>query len=145
MAIKAFTLSSVKTIESEQDEARGTAEATKFTIGAIDAFVSAYISDRSFTFVDGATAENAVAQMKIAESNIDTVRFGLKGWENFKAADGADLPFKTTERVVIGKKYTVLADDCLAVMELDLIRELANAIKKINEVTKEDAGKSVKA
>ncbi len=53
MAIKALTLSAVKTIESKLDEAYGTPDATKFTIGAIDAFVAAYINDRSLTFTDG--------------------------------------------------------------------------------------------
>ena len=43
MAIKALTLSAVKTVESKLDEAYGTPDATRFTIGAIDAFNQAKI------------------------------------------------------------------------------------------------------
>jgi hypothetical protein len=42
----------------------------------------------------------------------------------------------------MGKKYVTVADDCLARLDQELIRELAAAIRRINEVTLDDAKKS---
>ena len=145
MAIKALTLSSVKLIESESDPAKGTADATRFTIGAIDAFVSAYVFDRTLTFTEADAGGIATAQVKMSEANLEAVRFGLRGWENFKDQSGNDVPFTTSDRIVMGKKYVAVADDCLALLNQDLVRELAAAIRRINEVGPDDAKKSVAA
>jgi hypothetical protein len=145
MAIKALTLSSVQVIESDSDPARGTADATKFTIGAIDAFVSAYVFDRTLTFTDSVAGGIAMAQVKMSEANLEAVRFGLRGWENFRDDRGNDVPFATADRIVLGKRYVAVADESLAVLGQDLVRELANAIRRINEVTPDDAKKSVAA
>lgn len=145
MAIKALTLSSVKTIESALDPARGTADATRFTIGALDAFVSAYVSDRMLTFSDSDLGGIQTAQVKMNEADLEVVRFGLKGWENFKDARDNDIEFKTVERILQGKKYTVVDTDRLALMAQELIRELAREIRFINTVTEDDAKKSVAA
>ena len=145
MAIRALTLSSVQVIESDSDPARGSADATKFTIGAIDAFVSAYVFDRTLTFSDSDAGGIAMAQVKMSEANLEAVRFGLRGWENFRDDRGNDVPFTTADRIVLGKRYVAVADECLAVLGQDLVRELANAIRRINEVTPDDAKKSVAA
>jgi hypothetical protein len=142
MAIKALTLSAVQTVESAQDPAAGTPDATKFTIGALDAFVSSWINDRMLTFTDSDGDAKSAAQVKLHEANIDTVRFGLKSWENYQDAKGNNVEFKTAKRIVLGKPYVVVADECLAVMHQELIAELAYKIKRINEVSAEDAGKS---
>lgn len=142
MAIKALTLSSVKVIESALDPARGTAEATRFTIGAIDAFVSAYVTDRMLTFSDNDAGGIQTAQVKMNEADLEVVRFGLRGWENFQDARGNDVEFRTVERILQGKKYAVVDNDCLARLQQELIRELAREIRAINVVTEEDAKKS---
>lgn len=142
MAIKALTLSAVKTIESRLDPAYGTPDATRFTIGAIDAFVAAYIGDRSLAFADGDESGRAIAQVRLNEANLEYLRFGLKGWEKFADARGNDVAFATAEKVVMGKKYQVVADDCLARIEGELAGWLAGEIKTINTVTADDAGKS---
>jgi hypothetical protein len=145
MAIKALTLSSVKVIESDSDPARGSADATRFTIGAIDAFVSAYVVDRTLTFTENDAGGIALAQVKMSEANLEAVRFGLRGWENFKDGHGNDVPFTTADRIVMGKKYVTVADEGLALLSQDLVRELAAAIRTINEVTHDVAKKSVAA
>lgn len=145
MAIKALTLSSVKVIESDSDAAKGTADATRFTIGAIDAFVSAYVLDRTLTFTETDAGGIATAQVKMSEANLEAVRFGLRGWENFKDQSGNDVPFTTSDRIVMGKRYVAMADDCLALLNPELVRELAGAIRRINEVSPDDAKKSVAA
>jgi hypothetical protein len=145
MAIKALTLSSVKVIESDGDPAKGSADATKFTIGAIDAFVSAYVLDRTLTFTENDAGGVAIAQVKMGEANLEAVRFGLRGWENFKDDRGNDLPFATADRIVMGRKYVAVTDDCLALLGQELVRELATSIRTINEVTADDAKKSAAA
>jgi hypothetical protein len=145
MAIRALTLSTVKEYQSDLDPAKGTDEATVFVIGAIDAFASTYIADRTLVFSDSGNGTREISQMKLNEVNLDMVRFGLKGWRNFRDDSDNDVEFKTVDRVVLSKKYTVVADECLARMDISLIRELANAIQSINMVTKEEAGNSVAA
>lgn len=142
MAIKALTLSSVKVIESALDPARGTAEATRFTIGALDAFVSAYVTDRMLTFSDSDSGGIQTAQVKMNEADLEVVRFGLKGWENFQDARGNDVAFRTVERILQGKKYVVVESDDLARMAPELVRELAREIRAINSVTEDEAKKS---
>jgi hypothetical protein len=143
MAIKALTLSAVATVELDFDDAKGTPDATKFTIGALDAFVTAYVYDRTLTFseVDG----KDTAQVKMNEANIEAVRFGLKGWSNFKDAAGSDVEFATVDKIVLGKKYVVVSDGALAALPPEVIREVALKIRKINEVTADEAGKSAAA
>ncbi len=145
MAIRALTLSSVKVIEAENDPAKGSADATRFTIGAIDAFVSAYVFDRTLTFTENEAGGVATAQVRMSEANLEAVRFGLRGWENLKDDRGDDVPFTTADRIVMGKKYVTVADDGLARLSQDLVRELASAIRSINEVAPDDAKKSVAA
>lgn len=142
MAIKALTLSRTKVHESDLDPAKGTPDATQFTIGAIDSYISSYVFDRTLVFGESAGGEREVAQVKMNESNIDVVRFGLKGWKNFKDEDNNDVEFTTVERVVMGKKYVAASDECIARMDIALIRDLASAIREINVVTKDEAGKS---
>ena len=45
----------------------------------------------------------------------------------------------------MGKKYQVVADDCLALIDAELTGWLAREIKAINTVSADDAGKSVAA
>lgn len=142
MAVKALTLSAVATITSKTDEAYGTPEATQFTIGALDAFVSSYMFDRTLSFSEN-DAGVQTAMVKMNEANIEGVRFGLKGWSNFKDDKGNDVEFKTVEKFVMGRKFIVVSDECLALMDLPLLRELAVAIRNINEVKPADAVKSV--
>lgn len=145
MAIKALTLSAVSTIELDLDDAKGTPAATKFTIGALDAFVTAYVYDRTLTFSDSEATGKATAQVKMNEANIEQVRFGLKGWSNFKDAAGNDIQFTMVEKVVLGKKYVVVSDDAMTMLPIEIIRELSAKIRKINEVTTDEAGKSAAA
>jgi len=142
MAIAALTMSAVKTIESVLDPAKGTPDATKFTIGAIDTFVWTYVHDRTLVFGENEETGKQTAQVKLNEVNLELVRFGLKDWANFKDEKGNDVEFKTVERFVMGKKYQVVADDCLLRFDVMLVREIANAIRDINEVKEIDAGKS---
>jgi hypothetical protein len=46
------------------------------------------------------------------------VRFGLKGWRNFKDAAGSEITPAFVKAFIAGKSYQVLADD--VVRQLDL-------------------------
>jgi hypothetical protein len=155
MAVKGLTLSTVKVIESVMDDAKGTEAATKFIIGAIDAFVSTHVYDMTLVFGESDVltetiddkgvktfAKTQTAQVMLNKSNLEVVRFGLKGWDGFKDDKSNDILFTTVTRIVNGKQYTVVSDDCLGRMDVMLIRELANQIRTINVLTTADAVKS---
>jgi len=69
---------------------------------------------------------------------MDFVAFGLKGFDGFIKADGKQVYFKSEERNVNGKIYHVVADDVLKIIPGDIVRELAEQIKNINNVDEEE-------
>lgn len=140
MALKAYSLAQSREIQSTLDSAFGTPEASTFVLGAIDVFVNTAIFDKSLKFSSNDGGD--VAQVMLNEMNLEMVRFGLKGWRNFKGVDGNDTPFQVSNRTVLGKTYQVVSDDCLQMLGIELIRELAGEIRKFNSLSKEEAKKS---
>lgn len=66
----------------------------------------------------------------------ETVRRGLKGWDNFIDGNGKSLKFETApgtgER---GQPRSFVSDECLAYLHHDMLRELAGEILRINGVS----------
>ena len=67
------------------------------------------------------------------------VRFGLRGFENFKDAKGRDVVYATEEKVFMGRLCTVLADSVLKIMPAMLIIELGQQILKIGQLSENEA------
>jgi hypothetical protein len=83
--------------------------ATVFKLGVLDLFLMGEIYDKS-TLVTRNDADHQVGvHTRLNQTNIDAVRFGLKGWTNFPDRAGNDIAFKTVEKVVNGRKYHVVA------------------------------------
>lgn len=136
MALTGMSMAATRRYVSERDPAKGTTDATNFILGTIDVFVMAALGDSMLAF-----DENGVRSIRLNAQRIELVRFGLKGWEKFKDANGNDLAFKTTTRNVLGREYTVAHDDVIAQLDLALIAELANEISKDNNLLEATAKK----
>lgn len=67
------------------------------------------------------------------------VRFGLKGFENFKDAKGNDVVYATEQKVFMGRLCNVLADSILKILPPMLILELGTKIVKIGELSEAEA------
>jgi len=67
------------------------------------------------------------------------VRFGLRGFENFKDSKGNDVVYATEQKVFMGRLCTVLADSVLKIMPAMLIIELGQQILKIGQLSEGEA------
>lgn len=141
-------LNATKEYISEQDEAKGTPteneDATIFTIGTISRRVAVYIKDKTTSFRSDEDAGEAgmVADFKMNLVAYETVRFGLRGWKNFKDADGNPIPFKTEKEELANGTYDVVTAKCLDAIPYDVMLELSGQINEINEVSKKEEDKS---
>jgi hypothetical protein len=70
--------------------------------------------------------------------DVEVVRFGLKAMTNFKDQAGNEVPFTTQNRSVLGKTYAVVSEDILRTLPTVVTRELANEIRTLNTLTKEE-------
>ena len=114
-------------------------DATFFECGVLDLFLMGMIYDQA-TQVSRAEEDGLLqVNTRLNRTNIDAVRFGLKGWRNFCDAAGDEIPFKTVEKNVDGRKYRAVTDDCLTRIGIRDIQELAGVIKEQSELTKAEA------
>ena len=114
--------------------------ATVFKLGVLDVFLMGMIYDRSTTMrrtVDD-TGEVSLSTA-VNATNIECVRYGLRGWEHFPDEKGNDIPFVTEERLLGGRKYQAVTHACLNALGIRLISELADKIKTASEVTRAEA------
>lgn len=133
--LKALDLSKTIIFESPRDPAKGTEEATKFTIGAIPSRVYAALKDSATTYrQDPNNQDDIKVDFRPNDIAKDMVRHGLKGIQNFCTDSGSVVEFKTKKTRIGNSEYDVLADEVLDVIDLDTIREIAQAIREICEV-----------
>lgn len=164
MAIKALTKSDsfkyvsdkdpakskVKVLVDESDPSKGEIEqekidwstATVFHLRSLDVFLMGHIYDNA-SLLTGSGGDSFDIKTRINQTNIDAVRFGLVGFDNFADDRGVGIKFKTVKKVVNGREYDALDDDILNSMGLNLIGELAGKIKEASEVSAEDEKKFV--
>ena len=145
MAIKGLTLSATKNYVSTSDDARGeggvpTPDATVFTLGAVDVFVTSHVFDSCLEFRAADDERGQTTQIHMNRMALERVRFGLRGWRNFKDAAGKEVEFTTTDRYLVGRAYKVASDDCLRQIPLPIIRELAGEVVDLSTVTEAEAG-----
>jgi hypothetical protein len=140
LAFKALNLTRTKTYESNLDPEKGTENATKFVLGALDTRLMTALADKSFEVVNTADGDqvNKSNQLTIA---YNMVRFGLKGWTNYADEDGNPLEFKSGTANIGGKTYPCVQDDLLARLPLELVMELAGEVQSVNRVDEDEAKK----
>lgn len=141
MPIIGISLSAEREYQSRFDPAKDTPEATVFSLGTLDSRVFGKLRDMATTIqVDPSRPEDEVSTtVNLNEINYATVQFGLKGWRNFRDATGNDIPFKTTRRAVGGSTYHVVDNDTLKRLPAAVISELADEIRRDNELTESAA------
>lgn len=132
--LKALNLSKIVEFESDRDPDKGTENATKFKIGAIPSRVYAQLKDKASSFTpDGEGGDGLKAEFKPNMIAFETVKYGLKGIENF---DGVE--FKTQEVRIANTVIHAVHDDVMAALDIEIIRELSLAIRKICEFEDEE-------
>lgn len=68
----------------------------------------------------------------------EAVRFGLKGFENFKDAYGNTVKFSTVSRPVGPNNYQVVADNIMKIIPPEIKTELGGEILKLSKLNEEE-------
>lgn len=68
----------------------------------------------------------------------DAVRFGLKGFENFKDAQGNVIKFDTVSRAVGAYNYKIVSDNIMKILPPQVKTELGTEILKMSKLNEEE-------
>jgi len=115
---------------------------TVFLLGLLDAPLRAHVDDSSLSYSLNAAAPKdgpADVKMNMNARAIDVVRFGLRGWKNFKDAQGRDVPFDRVSQAVpgVGNRH-VVSDISMRALKTEWIRELAGEITGDNTLADDE-------
>lgn len=119
--------------------------ATVFKLRSLDVFLNGYIYDNASALSRRADDDSVGIVTRINQTNIEAVRHGLIGFDNFSDAKGNAIKFETQKAIVAGRPYEVVSDVVMNKLGLRLIQELASKIKDISEVSKAEEKKSAGA
>lgn len=139
MAIQAVDLSETQDYKSKYDTGDD-AQKTVWKLGALDSRVKKTLEDVAWEYEANPTNPGdakAKASFNIGKTELEFVQFGLKGFENFMGS-GRQIYFDTEVKNMNGKAYHVLKEDILKIIPGNVIRELAEKIKEINNVSEEE-------
>ena len=131
----------ISTHDSNKTESDG---ATVFVLGTLDLVTRFRLMDSAFDMTQG----DGPARININRNmvNMEAVRFGLRGWRNFRNKDGEkELPFSTETDTVGGKPYVVVSKECMNAIPTNIILELGQKIMDLNAVDAGFAGNSPQA
>lgn len=136
MAITGLSKQETTEYISEKDPCKSEAEgATVFMIGAVDKETIGALKDGAqiLESVDG--TQRIV--LNTSATMVKACRVGLRGWRNFKDAQGKDIPFKTEEGYLFGKPVRLVTEETMSLLPYDLIMELGRVI--VDKNSKMDA------
>ena len=110
---------------------------TVWLIGPLDSFMKARII-KSFGKIEVQDGKPVYVQGEIdfTENNFSIVRYGLKGFKNFKI-DGKEIEFKITKEKIFDRELDIVDDEILKMIPLFAINELASEIWGENQVSEE--------
>ena len=120
---------------------------TVFQLGVLDSLLRAFIDDKYYevTNVPTKDGEEKETTVKLTDTQIhakfvDFVRFGLRGWKNFKDRQGKEVEFAVEEIDVpgVGKRARV-KDESLKRLTLGNILELGGQILAMSRVSSQEA------
>lgn len=120
MGIVGIRLSETKDYFSEYDKIE---PKTKWILGPVDAEVFSSLGEGS---------------RNILRTAFDAVRFGLKGFENFKDEHGNIVKFSTSSVVFGSRNCKVISDDIMKIMPPEIITELGLEIMKLSRLSEEE-------
>lgn len=120
MGITGISLSETKDFISVSDTSE---PKTVFKIGVLDAEVFASL---------GEYTDNPLKMM------LEIVRFGLKGFSNFKDAQGNDVQFSTVSRNVGPYNYKVVSDYILKIIPSQVINEMGAEILQQSKLSDQE-------
>ena len=138
MSIKALDLSEQIKYVSKLDKGDNP---TVFYLGVLDTRIRKQIEDISLEYEFDPSAPSsakAKSSFNIGKSELEFVAFGLKNFDNFLDSSGKSIQFKTEAKIVGNRQYHIAADDIIRIIPGDIVKELAEEIRRINSVGEEE-------
>lgn len=138
MSIKAIDLLEVVDFTSKFDK---DAPKTIWKIGTLDTRIRKMIEDIAWEYEADPTqpgTAKARASFNMGKTELEFVQFGLKGFDNFTKGEGKQVYFKTEPKVVNGQTYHVVANEIVKIIPGNVIKELADKIREVNDVNEEE-------
>ena len=108
---------------------------TTWMLGILDSLVKTRLTDLGMVYKynpDAPADSVAETHMNIAEQDLEFVRYGLKGFKNFKLANGSEVAFKTEKKTLGNTEYDVVSDVTLKFIPRIVLTELAKKIAEEN-------------
>jgi len=118
---------------------------TVFKLGVVDSLTIAKIEDKLTTFSIDSKNPGGSTDAKISSGmrEIELLRAGLRGWENFNDRDGKPIPFQTNTQRSSGSAKEVPTDKTLEYLPTIIAKELANVIYNQNKLDEGERKNSV--
>jgi hypothetical protein len=117
--------------------------ATTFHLAPLDVFLMGYIYDNASSLTGRQGGTEIGIHTKMNQTNIEAVRFGLVGVENFHVdKTGKLLVLKRVKSALAGRRYDAVPDEVMTMLGVQLVQELADEIKRISEVSEAEAKNS---
>lgn len=112
---------------------------SKFMIGVLDPAVKAYVEDQT-TVYDRDENGNPKARIMFSQRAYLTVKFGLRGVENFlDPSTGKPAEFKTEQVFLNNRGYAAVSDEIMRLLgDGNLLSELAMVIWEWNGLSEEE-------
>lgn len=114
---------------------------TVFKLGVVDSLTIAKIEDNLTVFTIDPNNPEAKTDTKMStgKREIELIRAGLKGWDNYKDKKGADIPFTTTySRAGGSTKIEIPNDDTIKRLSTIIVKELSGEIYNQNKVSDDE-------
>lgn len=118
-----------------KDEVTIGEDATVFILSPLDVFLMGYIYDNANSLTGEGGSNKVDIRTQVNKTNIDAVRFGLRGFRNFKDKNGIEQRASYEEVEVNGQKYTAATAKTLSLIGVRAMAELAGQIKEKSEVS----------
>ncbi len=157
MAIRAINTEATKDFVSILDDARDengepTPEATVWKLHAMDSYIEAHVSSKATSYsikddvdmsdLEGKSEDEIKKSMSYNVDTftmaMDTCKYCLQGWDNFKGPDGKPLEYKSVKCSMRGRSYTVVDPDLLGKIPKDIILELYVEIVGMSRISEAD-------
>jgi hypothetical protein len=134
--LKALDLTRTKTVELSSDPDKGTPQASRFVIRALDGRLTGILRDKCMEVKIDTTNPDAPPEttLRMYELTYMAVQYGLVSVENFRDAEGNDFTYGTVKRNMGGKSYTAVSDSFLRNIPSDALMELGQEVLDLSEV-----------
>ena len=104
---------------------------TVFNLGVVDHEIATRLIDANIEVKRASETEEARSIFHTNEQLYLFALCGIKGWSNFKDAEGKETPFQVEEKVLFNKKVFMVKANLLTSLPLNKILDLGAAVKNL--------------